>query len=88
MQGRAQLERYTPDSAPAGHELLLRCVALDPEFALGWAELARCEQFLHLLEWDDDALERGFEHVRRALELDPDGAGRAHDAGAPARDAW
>ncbi len=73
VQGRAQLERYSPDSGPAGRELLLRCVRLDPEFALGWAELARCEQFLHLLGMEDDAhLERGFEHVRQALELDPE----------------
>jgi tetratricopeptide (TPR) repeat protein len=72
VQGRAQLERYTPEFGPASRELLVRCVALDPEFALGWAELARCEQFLHLLGLEDDALERGFEHVRRALELDPE----------------
>ena len=73
VQGRAQLERYAPESGPASRELLLRCVALDPEFALGWAELARCEQFLHLLGMEDDAyLERGFEHVRHALELDPE----------------
>ena len=45
VQGRAQLERYTPESGPASRELLLRCVGLDPEFALGWAELARCEQY-------------------------------------------
>jgi adenylate cyclase len=72
VQGRAQLERYTPESGPASRELLSRCVALDPEFALGWAELARCEQILHFLEMEDDALERGFEHVRHALELDPE----------------
>ncbi len=71
VQGRAQLERYHSESGPASRELLLRCVALDPEFALGWAELARCEQFLHLLGLEDEAyLELGFEHVRRALELD------------------
>jgi len=71
VHGRAQMERYTPESGPASRELLLRCVTLDPEFALGWAELARCEQFLHLLGLEDEAyLERGFEHVRRALELD------------------
>jgi adenylate cyclase len=73
VQGRAQMERYTPESGPASRELLLRCVTLDPGFALGWAELARCEQFLHLLGTEDDAyLERGFEHVRHALELDPE----------------
>jgi adenylate cyclase len=73
VQGRAQLQRYTPESGPASRELLLRCVALDPGFALGWAELARCEQSLHLLGMENDAyLERGFEHVRHALELDPE----------------
>jgi adenylate cyclase len=72
VQGRAKLERNSPDSGPASRELLLRCVRLDPEFALGWAELARCEHFLHLLGTEDGALERGFEHVRHALELDPE----------------
>ena len=89
VQGRAQLERYSLESGPASRELLLRCVALDPGFALGWAELARCEQFLHLLGLEDDAyLERGFEHVRHALELDPEEPRCAHDARDPARDAW
>jgi adenylate cyclase len=72
VQGRAQLERYTAESGPASRELLSRCVALDPEFALGWAELARCEQVMHFVEMEDDALERGFEHVRHALGLDPE----------------
>lgn len=40
VQGRAQMHRHTLESGPASRELLLRCVTLDPEFALGWAELA------------------------------------------------
>jgi adenylate cyclase len=78
VQGRALLNRFTHESGPASRELLSRCVGLDPELALGWAELARCEQFLHLLGLQDEPhLERGFDHVRRALELDPEEA-RAH----------
>ncbi len=73
VQGRAQIELLTPESEHAGRELLLRCVALDPEFALGWAELARSEHFLNFfgVEAGDAYLELGLEHVRRALELDP-----------------
>jgi len=70
VQGRAQIER-DPERANAGRELLLRCVALDPEFAPGWAELARSEYFLHFFGVDGDGyLELGFEHVRRALALE------------------
>jgi tetratricopeptide (TPR) repeat protein len=71
VQARAQMERFlSPD---VGRALLLRCVALDPEFALGWAELARCEQLAYFLGVEDEThLELGFEHVRHALELDPE----------------
>jgi adenylate cyclase len=72
VQGRTQTERYTHEFGPSSREPLLRCVTLDPEFALGWAELAHCEQYLHLLGVDDEPyLELGFDHVRHALELDP-----------------
>ncbi len=73
VQGRAQIDLASFDGAVRSRELLLRCVALDPELAAGWAELARSEQQLALLNVESDAnLERGLEHVRRALELDPD----------------
>jgi adenylate cyclase len=72
VQGRAQIEQ-SPDGAYASRELLSRCVALDPEFAPGWAELARSEYFLHFfgVETGDAYLEQALEHVRHALELDP-----------------
>ena len=70
---RARCDLNSVESAREARALLLRCVALDPEFALGWAELARSEGLLHLLHIDDEPhLELGLEHVRRALELDPD----------------
>lgn len=73
VQARAQIEIRTPASALAARELLLSCVDLDPEFALGWAELANSESFLHLLGVEvADYLEHGIEHVRRALTLDPE----------------
>ena len=72
-QGRAQNERNSAEGGLAAHELLRSCVALDPDFAPGWAELARSEQFAYFLGIEgDESLERGFEHIRRALELDPD----------------
>ena len=73
VQGRTQVELSTPATALAARELFLRCVALDPEFALGWSELARAETQLTLLGVEGGAyLEAGLEHVRHALELDPD----------------
>jgi adenylate cyclase len=72
VQGRAEIELYTPGSQLRARELLLRCVALDPEFAEGWAELARGDYQLALFNEESDAnIERGLEHVRRALALDP-----------------
>ena len=73
VQGRAQIELNTPAGALRARELLSRCIALDPEFALGWAELARSENSLHLLGVEGDRyLERALEHVRHSLELDPE----------------
>jgi len=71
VQGRAQIE-VDPERAGAGRELLLRCVTLDPEFASGWAELARTDYFLHFfaVTGTDEYLVQGFDHVRRALALD------------------
>ena len=73
VQGRSQTDLTTPDGIFAGHGLLERCVALDPDFAPAWAELARAEYHLWLYGLVDDAtLEQGFVHARRALELDPE----------------
>jgi tetratricopeptide (TPR) repeat protein len=76
VQGRAQIEEKTPVSALRARELLSRCVELDPEFALGWVELANSELELHLFAVEsDDAymyLVHAFEHVRHALALDPE----------------
>ncbi len=75
IQGRALQDQNTPPSVAAGRELLLRCVALDPGFALGWAELARSEHTMHFLDVDAEPyLELGLEHVRHALELSPEEA--------------
>jgi adenylate cyclase len=73
VQGRAKIDRRSVESVRGARELLLRCVSLDPHFALGFAELARSETQLHLLNIDEEPhLEQGLHHVRRALELDPD----------------
>lgn len=73
VQGRAQIELNTVRSELAARELLTRCVALDPTFAPGWAELARSEQYVWFFGLEgDDCLDRGFADVRRALELDPE----------------
>ncbi len=72
VQGRVQTGLNTVPGGLAARELLQRCVSLDPEFALGWAELALAERLLHLLNADGEYLEEGFVHARRALELDPE----------------
>ncbi len=73
VQGRSHLDRNTPESVATSRDLLSHCVELDPEFALGWTQLARSEARHHLLGVaGEDFLELGFTHVRRALQLDPD----------------
>jgi adenylate cyclase len=73
VQGRTQTDRNAFESQLRAQDLLQRCVALDPELAVGWAELARSEYQLALFNVDHEAnVERGLEHVRRALALDPD----------------
>ena len=41
LQGRFYVDRFTPDDAARGIEYYGQAVALDPEFALAWAWLAR-----------------------------------------------
>jgi TolB-like protein/Flp pilus assembly protein TadD len=73
VQGRAQTDLNAFESQLRAQDLLQRCVALDPEFAVGWVELARSEYQLALFNVDHEAnLERGLEHVQRALALAPD----------------
>jgi adenylate cyclase len=72
VQGRANFDIASVESARTALELLQRCVALDPGFALGFAELAGAENLMNLMNVDAEPhLERGLEHARRALELDP-----------------
>ncbi len=71
VQGRALMDGNV--EAARARDLLLRCVELDPEFALGFAELAGCERWFHLMNVDDEPhLEQGLVYVQRALALDPD----------------
>ena len=71
-QARSLIDLNRPDSAARGQELLDRCVAIAPDFALGWAHLARSEYHLWLAGDIGKAdLARGVAAARRALELDP-----------------
>jgi adenylate cyclase len=72
VQGRTKRSSSSIESVYAARELLLRCVSLDPDFALGWAELARAERQLHRHEGGTEYLEDGLRHAQRALELDPE----------------
>jgi adenylate cyclase len=76
VQARAQIERNSIESTQRARELLARCVELDPEFAAGWAELARAEYYLHFFGvGEGEHVEHGLRHVRHALALDPEEPG-------------
>jgi adenylate cyclase len=76
VQARAQIERNSVESVNEARELLRRGVELDPEFAPGWAELARAEYYLHFFGvGEGEHLELGLAHARHALALDPEEPG-------------
>ena len=75
LQGR--VKRLTTDKAQQleARELFRRAVALDPGFAPAYAELAYSYYVEVALRWDpprrEEALAKGFEFARKAVELDP-----------------
>lgn len=76
LQGRFCADRFTPDDAAKGIEFYLQAVALDPEFALAWACLARAYADQAAYAWAPaaEAFERARDAAQRSLQLNPDQA--------------
>jgi TolB-like protein/Flp pilus assembly protein TadD len=74
LQGRFFLERVTEADVARAVEYLDQATALDPEFALGWAGLARACHLQAAWGWAPFAagFERAREAAQRALALAPD----------------
>jgi tetratricopeptide (TPR) repeat protein len=74
LQGRFFLERVTEADVARSAEYLEQATALDPEFALGWAGLARAYHLQAAWGWAPFAagFERAREAAQRALALAPD----------------
>jgi TolB-like protein/class 3 adenylate cyclase/tetratricopeptide (TPR) repeat protein len=76
LQGRYYVDRFTPDDTAAGIEYYRRAVALDPEFALAWAWLARAYADQAAYDWAPaaEAFERARDAAELSLQLNPDQA--------------
>jgi len=76
LQGRFCADRFTPDDAAKGIEYYRQAVALDPEFALAWACLARAYADQAAYAWAPaaEAFERARDAAQRSLQLNPDQA--------------
>ena len=74
LQGRFLLDRTTREDTEKGMSYLRDALALDPGFALCWAELARAYAVEAGKAWIPEAqgFERAREATKRALSLDPD----------------
>jgi len=74
LQGRFYGDRFTPDDAAKGIEYYRRAVALDPEFALAWAWLARSYADQAAYAWAPaaEAFERARDAAEQSLQLNPD----------------
>jgi TolB-like protein/Flp pilus assembly protein TadD len=74
LQGRFFLERVTEADVARAVEYLAQATGLDPEFALGWAGLARAYFLQAAWGWAPFAagFERAREAAQRALTLAPD----------------
>jgi TolB-like protein/class 3 adenylate cyclase/Flp pilus assembly protein TadD len=76
LQGRFYVDRFTPEDAATGIEYYRRSVALDPEFALAWAWLARAYADQAAYAWAPaaEAFERARDAAELSLQLNPDQA--------------
>jgi serine/threonine protein kinase/Flp pilus assembly protein TadD len=74
LRGRYYLSRQTKADNNAAIEALNRAVAIDPEFAGGWAELAQAYVWkLFLFAPDEkDLHQKAFVAVQKSLDLDPE----------------
>ncbi len=76
LQGRALVRNgATKEQLPQARELLEKAISLDPKFALAYAELARTYYREIVRRWNtqrrEEAINRAFDLISQALELDP-----------------
>jgi len=83
LQGRFHVDRFTPDDAAAGIEYYRRAIALDPEFALAWAWLARAYADQAAYAWAPAA--EAFERAKDAAVESGPGRGTRSARSLPAR---
>jgi TolB-like protein/tetratricopeptide (TPR) repeat protein len=74
LQGRFYVDRFTPGDAARGIEYYQRAVALEPDFALAWAWLARAYADQAAYAWAPatEAFERARDAAEQSLQLNPD----------------
>jgi TolB-like protein/class 3 adenylate cyclase/Tfp pilus assembly protein PilF len=74
LQGRFFVDRFTRDDTARGIEYYRKAVAVDPEYALAWAWLARAYADQAAYAWAPagTAFERARQAAELALQLNPD----------------
>ena len=74
LQGRYYIDRLTAADVARGVELFRQAIALDPDFALGWAGLSQAYQMQAGYSWTPvtEGYERARDAAKRALALAPD----------------
>jgi TolB-like protein/class 3 adenylate cyclase/Tfp pilus assembly protein PilF len=74
LQGRFYVDRFTRVDAARGIEYYRQAVALEPEFALAWAWLARAYADQAAYAWAPaaEAFERARDAAEQSLQLNPD----------------
>jgi serine/threonine protein kinase/cytochrome c-type biogenesis protein CcmH/NrfG len=74
LQGRYLIERVNRDDTLRGIEHLQESVALDPDYALAWIDLARAYLLVAGYSWGpgDEAVASARDSVERALAIEPE----------------
>ena len=75
LRGLERFWKFTPESTEEASAQLIRAVELDPGYAAGHAWLARVLVFrwIMMLELNPETLERAYDHIRLAADLDSKG---------------
>jgi tetratricopeptide (TPR) repeat protein len=75
LRGLERLWLFTPESTGEASVQLTHAVELDPGSAAGHTCLARVLVYRWIMAWDPspDTLERAYDHIRLAVDLDPKG---------------
>src|SRR6202050_770641 len=73
LRGLERFWKFTPESTREARVQLARAVEVDPAYAAGHTWLARVLVFRWIMLWDPnpETLERAYDHIRLAVDLDP-----------------